>query len=132
MDDSADENFEGVEELNENDEVKSENENADANPENESGENNIEDGEDKEGDDKNEAKSSDELNEKNEADPACENANNTPDEGNNLQDSSNFTFDKNLFSAPKFYPYYLMKDHVVQYLEPIIKKARKRSFMFCC
>ncbi|CAA9990565.1 conserved Plasmodium protein, unknown function [Plasmodium knowlesi strain H] len=150
MDDSDVENFEGVEELSENDEVKpenendeiksengndevkSENENADVNIENESAENNLEDGKDNEGDDKNEAELSDKLNEKNEADPVGENANNTSAEAKNFQDSSTSTFDKSSFSAPKFYPYYLMKDHVVQYLEPIIKKARRRNFMCCC
>ncbi|SBT72562.1 conserved Plasmodium protein, unknown function [Plasmodium malariae] len=56
----------------------------------------------------------------------------TEDEVKHTHDTFNCPFDKSVFEAPKFYPHYLMKDHTLQYLDPVIKKTKRRSFLCCC
>ncbi|GAW83172.1 hypothetical protein, conserved [Plasmodium gonderi] len=168
MDDSAYENFNGVEALNESDEAKSENENNQAKSVNGSNEaksvnesdevksdnesygvklekesneiksdNENDKGELESCDDKTKTnqyneKSTYELNEQNEVDSYCENSNDASNELNSSQIPCNFIFNECLLSAPTFHPYYFMKDHILQYLEPIIKKAKKKNYMCCC
>lgn len=48
-----------------------------------------------------------------------------------VQDSFGFSNEKTTFEAPKFHPYLLMKNYSVQYMDPIIKKAKPRRFLCC-
>lgn len=48
-----------------------------------------------------------------------------------VQDSFGFSNEKTTFEAPKFHPYLLMKNYTVQYMDPIIKKAKPRRFLCC-
>lgn len=48
-----------------------------------------------------------------------------------VQDSFGFSNEKTTFEAPKFHPYLLMKDYTVQYMDPIIKKAKPKRCLCC-
>lgn len=49
-----------------------------------------------------------------------------------IQESFNFSNDKNLFVAPQFHPYLVLKNYKVEYMDPIIKKTKTRRFLCCC
>ncbi|CXI56757.1 conserved Plasmodium protein, unknown function [Plasmodium berghei] len=74
-----------------------------------------------------------ELNEIGEFDFNMDNIN-SPLNDNNLKPAKkifNFTFDENSFLPPTLNTPYLIKNHIVQYMEPIFKKAKKKSYLCC-
>ncbi|CRH04094.1 conserved Plasmodium protein, unknown function [Plasmodium relictum] len=44
----------------------------------------------------------------------------------------NSSFHKNLFSAPKYHPHFLLKNYTIEYMDPVIKKAKGKTFLCCC
>ncbi|SCM03111.1 conserved Plasmodium protein, unknown function [Plasmodium chabaudi chabaudi] len=74
-----------------------------------------------------------ELNEIDEFDFDLDNIN-SPVNDNNLRPVKrffNFTFDENSFLPPTFNTPYLIKNHIVQYMDPIFKKAKKKGYLCC-
>ncbi|CRG95562.1 conserved Plasmodium protein, unknown function [Plasmodium gallinaceum] len=85
--------------------------------------------------DNNDLINSNELNEKNNDSFTDQNTSvliSNENEKKFMRDSSNLSFDKNLFSAPKYHPHFLLKNYTVQYMEPVIKKAKEKTFLCCC
>ncbi|SBT46621.1 conserved Plasmodium protein, unknown function [Plasmodium ovale wallikeri] len=137
MDNELDENYETSEELNDENANNVENEEEAKDEENEEEANDVENEEEankaESENDENVTKSDElsELNQNNSSDQSM-NTVSSANELKNIQDSFNFTFNESLFTPPKFFPHYMMKDHVVQYLEPVMKKARRKNFLCCC
>ncbi|SOV82349.1 conserved Plasmodium protein, unknown function [Plasmodium sp. gorilla clade G3] len=84
--------------------------------------------------DKTENKTTSDVNEKNRTHTINTNTNHLSSEHEKkyVQESYSFTFDKSLFAAPKFHPYFMMKNYTVHYMDPIIKKAKAKKHTCCC
>ncbi|SOS80877.1 conserved Plasmodium protein, unknown function [Plasmodium sp. gorilla clade G1] len=84
--------------------------------------------------DKTENKTTSEVNGKNKTHTINNNVNHLSSEHEKkyVQETYSFTFDKSLFAAPKFHPYFMMKNYTVHYMDPIIKKAKAKKHKCCC